>query len=108
MEYVRLGEWHVLDTDNYDDKTCSYYNEISKQKCLNSKACGNYCKKKNGNFDCSNVVGNPNENCAPEHQVSFLLDYIFTQMYFIRTSKLTELSIILSTVKLFMDWQSMT
>jgi len=68
VEYVRLGEWHVLDTDNYDDKTCSYYNEISKQKCLNSKACGNYCKKKNGNFDCSNVVGNPNENCAPEHQ----------------------------------------
>lgn len=68
VDYVRLGEWEVKDTDMFDANTCSYYNEVSKQKCENSRICNNYCKKKNGNFDCSNIVGNPTDNCAPEHQ----------------------------------------
>ena len=72
VDYVRLGEWEVVDTDKFEVNTCSYFNEVSKQKCENSRICNNYCKKKNGNFDCSNVVGNANDNCAPEHQVQFV------------------------------------
>jgi len=64
--YVRLGEWEVVDTNQFNVDTCSYYNEISKQKCRSSRNCNSYCNKKNGNIDCQKI--GRRENCAPESQ----------------------------------------
>ena len=67
VDYVRLGEWEVKDTDMFDANTCSYYNEVSKQKCENSRDCRRDCQKEMDNIDCSNG------RCAHEHQVKFSL-----------------------------------
>ena len=68
VDYVRLGEWEVIDPDQYKRSPyCFYYNKVSKQKCENSRDCRRDCQKEMDNIDCSNG------RCAHEHQVKFSL-----------------------------------
>jgi len=46
-EYVRLGEWEIIDPNEFDEDSCSYYNDISKKKCESKWWCGSQCHKEN-------------------------------------------------------------
>jgi len=68
VEYVRLGEWKVVDPDSYTPTTdhwdifegaglCYFYNDVSKIKCLENRLeydnlhCNN-CEKLDSSIDC--------------------------------------------------------
>ena len=60
LEEVRLGEWKVKNTDEFDRRYCKYFNEEQKQQCKGSRLCGE--KKRRGNLPCT--YENPNQDCA--------------------------------------------
>ena len=66
-DFVRLGEWNIVDPNAFDDFTCSYHNDISERNCRAYAACGQWCKhrQQNSNIDCSPYN---RKLCALEHQ----------------------------------------
>ena len=70
-DYVRLGEWKIVDPDVYNSDTCSYYNDISKMRCLDGgPVCSKFnCEKGDANKDCITNEQGGQIMCAPEHQV---------------------------------------
>ena len=75
VEYVRLGEWEVVDPDNVtiseNSATCYYYNEKSERKCRASSNCDN-CRMKDPTIDCDINKRNDYEVCSNAHQVKVL------------------------------------
>ena len=68
--FVRVGEWKVVDTDNFDKTSCKYYNEKTKMQSINDRTCGKRkCSKENGDLDCQIIDGQ--RKCAEKHQVLF-------------------------------------
>jgi len=66
VDFVRVGEWKVVDTDNFDRRSCKYYNEKTKTQCRNDRSCGRFCTRENGELDCQTVGGQT--RCAEQHQ----------------------------------------
>ena len=68
-DIVRLGEWNIVDPDQFDPVTCAYYNEVSQRKCRTSWECSidreDCYYEDNANIDCSPTN---RRLCAPEHQ----------------------------------------
>ena len=69
VDYVRVGEWKVVDTNNFNSLYCTYYDEATRSQCEDFRRCRGLCMKTNGNTDCTTVRGGT-EICAEEHQVS--------------------------------------
>ena len=94
-DYVRVGEWNIVNPDVYDEKTCTYYNAVSKGQCLSGvpKCSQRNCNEGNANKDCTKVKAGGGLTCAPEHQVhyKFFLRYSCSNIDF-RISKLSERS----------------
>ena len=67
VEFVRLGEWEVVDPDSYNTKTCTYYNDNSLKKCDGFPGCQN-CKLGDATVDCEDI--NDTNKCSASHQVS--------------------------------------
>ena len=73
VDFVRVGEWRVEDTDNWgtkeDKQKCQYWDEASETKCNAYKACKilQACQPTNKDVDCQEKEGQ--ESCADEHQV---------------------------------------
>ena len=67
-DYVRLGEWNIVDPYNYDRDNCYYYNDYSKSECENeenlSRCSVRGYTSKNANVDCFYE----GEKCGPELQ----------------------------------------
>ena len=66
-DFVRLGEWNIVDPNEFDPWACSYHNDISERKCRAALECFQSCEQdqENSNIDCSPYNRNL---CAPEHQ----------------------------------------
>jgi len=69
-DYVRVGEWNIVNPDVYDENTCTYYNAVSKRQCLDGgpKCYQRNCKEGNANKDCTRVKAGGRLTCAREHQ----------------------------------------
>ena len=65
---MRVGEWKVVDTNNFNSLYCTYYDEATRSQCEDFRRCRGLCMKTNGNTDCTTVLGGT-EICAEEHQV---------------------------------------
>ena len=66
---MRVGEWKVVDTNNFNKQYCTYYDEATRSQCEDFRPCNRRgCVKTNGNTDCTTVRGGT-EICAEEHQV---------------------------------------
>jgi len=61
VEYVRLGEWKVVDPDSFTNTTdfrsdgpgtCYVYNDVSKKKCERSRRRCDYCENLDPSKDC--------------------------------------------------------
>jgi len=60
VDFVRLGEWDVVDPDSFNnDGSCIYYNDKSRIEC--EEVCHN-CKLGNASVDCENG------ECSSPHQ----------------------------------------
>ena len=75
MDYVRVGEWKVVDTTSFNKEDCTYYDNTTRSQCEEYGPCGRRgCVKTNGNIDCTTlswgeeIIG----ICADKHQVSLL------------------------------------
>ena len=94
-DFIRLGEWNIVNYDVYNKNTCTYYNDISKRQCLagGPKCSQRNCNEGNGKKDCTKVKAGGGLTCAPDHQVhyKFLFKYSCSKIYF-RISKLKERS----------------
>ena len=94
-DYVRVGEWNIVNPDVYNKDTCTYYNTVSKRQCLDGgpKCYQRNCNEGNANKDCTKVKAGGRLTCAPEHQVyyTFFFRYSCSNIDF-RISKLSERS----------------
>ena len=72
-DYVRVGEWNIVDPNVYNENTCTYYNAVSKTQCLagRPKCYERNCNEGNANKDCTKVKAGGGLTCAPEHQVHY-------------------------------------
>ena len=68
VDFVRVGEWKVVDTNNFDRNSCQYYNQKTKTQCRRDRSCGRFCSKDRADFDCQTVGGRT--HCAEKHQVN--------------------------------------
>jgi len=63
VNFVRLGEWKVEDTNTYDSQNCVYYNPLTEKQCLAARFCRRWCKKKEkADYDCQG------QYCSSPHQ----------------------------------------
>ena len=76
VEYVRLGEWRVVDPDSFTPSSpysssgkCYYYNEVSKKKCEVSYRCS-YCEKEDPDVDCDRDKAGKYELCHKKEEIS--------------------------------------
>ena len=65
VDFVRVGEWKVVDTNNFDRNSCEYYNQETKTQCRRDRSCGRFCSKDRADFDCQTVGGRT--HCAEKH-----------------------------------------
>ena len=79
VEYVRLGDWKVVDADHYTNTTdyeedgagkCYYYNEVSKRECQRNRRKCTRCQKLDETIDCSASKNGRFELCSEPVQVS--------------------------------------
>ena len=61
MDYVRLGEWKVVDPE------CENLDYCEREKIGREKECGGECHILNDKRDCETVEGL--ETCTPPYQV---------------------------------------
>ena len=78
VDYVRLGEWKVVDPDSYTNTTdhirdgpgrCFYYNENSRRKCERSSLRCDNCQKLDPSIDCDKSKDGKFDLCSEAVQV---------------------------------------
>ena len=81
VDYVRLGEWKVVDPDSYTNTTdhirdgpgrCFYYNENSRRKCERSSLRCDNCQKLDPSIDCDASKDGKFDLCSEAVQVTGL------------------------------------
>jgi len=70
VKYARLGEWNVVDPDQIQilRGACNYYNDISKERCVQNRRCRNSCQKKDPTIDCEINYSDGSKTCSESHQ----------------------------------------
>lgn len=65
VDFVRLGEWKVVDTNTFNKQECLYYDERTEKQCKDFRRCGRrWCQKKNNaDVDCESPTV-----CSDPHQ----------------------------------------
>ena len=85
VDYVRVGEWRVVDTSTFNEENCAYYNKKTEKLCNEDprgpiSSCKGYCYEEDGKVDCIDDNGGYCEKnscekegrlnrCSDEYQV---------------------------------------